>query len=202
MIASTFAGEISSSAGLAMLARGKDLSMLPTGQTTLLEKNVQSAKEQDIATAKAAKNSLKVKTQLKSGEGQKFRITIPAIPPSVNHMYGFRYGEEKDGKRHRRVYLSKEAQDFKTLTQAEYNRLRASSKDVPYIGGKVKVVVTFHLHNNRNWDTGNHTKVVYDSLNGLAWQDDKYIVEEKLKKVYEPELKQEYTEIEWSKVDA
>lgn len=82
------------------------------------------------------------------------------LPPSLNRLY--RYG--KNG-----VYMTDAGRNYK-----EYVVLTAYSQEAAVMEGALAVTLEFH---GSTGDIDNYTKVLFDSLNGVAWHDDSQVME-------------------------
>jgi crossover junction endodeoxyribonuclease RusA len=90
------------------------------------------------------------------------KFTVP-YPPSVNRYWG----KMRSG----RVYLTKEAKDFKDKVKHKY---RSAKYDNPT---KALVSVKCMIYRPRKiGDIDNIMKALLDSLKGIAYEDDKQIV--------------------------
>lgn len=88
--------------------------------------------------------------------------------PSVNHYLG----RTKSG----RTYLAEQAKEFKKLI-AIYCRDFELRKD------NVSIEFSWFINHNRRSDLDNRLKVLLDSLSGIAYLDDKQVVEIHAKKI-------------------
>lgn len=96
-------------------------------------------------------------------------VTIKDIEiPSVNHYLG----RTKSG----RTYLTEQAKEFKKLV-AIYCRNFELRKN------NVSIKFNWYINHNRRSDLDNRLKVLLDSLTGIAYIDDKQVVEIHAKKI-------------------
>lgn len=102
---------------------------------------------------------------------RKLKIKIPELPPSINHYYGrTKYGN---------IYLSNDAKVWR-----DYVTTLCLAQKIKPIKGWVKVHVTYFTKNKRIMDLDNRKKALFDSLNGKAWLDDRYILEYSTKRIF------------------
>jgi Holliday junction resolvase RusA-like endonuclease len=93
-------------------------------------------------------------------------LTLPE-PPSVNRIW-------RKGK-HGQTYLAPSAKHFHDATYAAVLKARITR---PMFDAETPVKVTLTWYRSRkSGDLDNRTKLVADALNGLAYADDKQIVE-------------------------
>lgn len=97
-------------------------------------------------------------------------IKIEGHIPSVNHIYG--------RAKHGRVYMKKAGEDFKTLLGHLARAQRAK-----VIQGSVCLSFEWHCLKKGQGDLDNKCKVIQDGLNGIAYEDDKQIVELHARKI-------------------
>lgn len=89
----------------------------------------------------------------------KFKLDYP---PSLNRLWRHFHG---------RAILSREAREYKKVVQYQALEQRVTRQDGP-------LCVSLHLFRPaKRGDIDNATKALFDSLNGLAWNDDSQIVE-------------------------
>jgi len=102
---------------------------------------------------------------------QIMKITIPGNPISVNHYTAnTRFG---------RKYLTKKAKEYQKVVL-----LSCEGIDKPFLGD-VEVKVKYFFGDRRRRDLLNYDKVWADSLEGIAYIDDKQIVKAYLEKHYD-----------------
>lgn len=83
--------------------------------------------------------------------------------PSVNHYW-------KNDYRHGRTYISHQGKEFKEIFRHE-----AFKVGFKPIDGNVQVNLIWHCTKKGRGDLDNKFKVLFDSLKGLAYHDDKQI---------------------------
>jgi len=89
-------------------------------------------------------------------------ITLPLLPPSVNHMYG----RDRRGKR---TYLTQEARDFQEMVAlaAREQRPGPIDKNTPLL---LRIEIVFPDHRRR--DVNNYVKVPEDAIaRALSFDD-------------------------------
>lgn len=91
-------------------------------------------------------------------------ITIPCIPPSVNHYYGNRIM----GKRIIR-YITKEGKAFRNIVE------KCCKSKMEPTKSKVELAVYLYFNDKRKRDLDNYMKALQDALNGIAYEDDNQI---------------------------
>ena len=101
----------------------------------------------------------------------RFNLTIQKLPPTDNHLYG------QTG--HRR-FMYQEAKDWK-----EYVTLLAKMQRRTVTKEKVRAKVDFFLKRDR--DTHGSLKVLYDSLEGVVYENDKQIYFQEINKYFDKE---------------
>ena len=97
------------------------------------------------------------------------KLTIPQLPPSDNHLYG------QTG--HRR-FMYKEGKEWK-----EFVVLLATQARPTLLKAKVRAKVDFYLKRDR--DTHGSLKILYDSLEGIAYENDKQIYKQEINKYFD-----------------
>lgn len=100
------------------------------------------------------------------------RLIIP-VPPSVNHAY--RNYTTKRGQR-RRV-LTSEAESFKSEAGWSATAWRSQTRWVmPAEGTKIIMRVWCYWGSAQRRDTDNVLKLTQDSLTGILWVDDQWVL--------------------------
>lgn len=96
-------------------------------------------------------------------------VTIKDVEiPSVNHYLG----RTKSG----RTYLTEQAKEFKKIVAIYCRNFELRQ-------GNVKIKFNWYINHNRRSDLDNRLKVLLDSLTGIAYIDDKQVVEIHAKKI-------------------
>lgn len=98
------------------------------------------------------------------------RFTIP-VAPAANRYWRTRVATTRMGKRYVQTYVSPEARRYKILV---WNQLKAAK--IPVLEGPVAVSIWW-IRTARRGDLDGRLKVALDALNGVAWQDDRQVVE-------------------------
>lgn len=96
-------------------------------------------------------------------------IVLNCRIPSVNHIYS----RGKNG-----TYLNQNGKEFKSLLG-----WTARKNKVTKLKGNVKLYFEWHCMKKGQGDLDNKCKVIQDGLNGIAYDDDKQIIELHAKKV-------------------
>lgn len=100
------------------------------------------------------------------------KISLP-LPPTTNHIYG------RSGNR---TYMKKKAKDWKT--ECSWT-IKQTWRPKPTLKGDVKVKVTYYLKRDRDLDGGN--KLLFDTMEGIVYENDKQIVQINLYKEWDKE---------------
>jgi len=53
----------------------------------------------------------------------------------------------------------------------------ARAKGIVRLGGNIRIEIKVYLHGNKDGDLDNYCKSLIDSLNGIAYEDDKQVIE-------------------------
>jgi len=96
-------------------------------------------------------------------------ITIPSIPPSVNHYYGNRAMKTKTGKYRVIRYITAEGKAFKKIVE-KCVKQPAFDSDT-----KLRIVIRLYFNDKRKRDWDNYNKALCDSLEGFAYTNDNQI---------------------------
>ena len=86
-------------------------------------------------------------------------LTIPDVPPSVNHYWIARGN---------RRFISKKGKEWKQL-------VKVISAKCKHLEGKLEMTVDVYFTDKRRRDIDNCAKAVLDSLEGIAYKDDAQI---------------------------
>ena len=95
------------------------------------------------------------------------RITIPCIPPTVNHYWGYR----ALGRGKIRKYLTTKAKAFKNIVKKCYSGDIFKKSPDKYLC----VWVFLYYGDKRKRDIDNNLKAVFDSFNNVVWEDDSQV---------------------------
>ena len=96
-------------------------------------------------------------------------IEIPMIPPSVNHAY--------KRARNKRLFLSKEAKDFQqVLTLVAQQAAKKENWELISKKEFFKVCFEFEFKDRRFPDPNNLLKILIDTLQGIIYDNDKYLL--------------------------
>ena len=105
--------------------------------------------------------------------GRVIRITVPMLPPSINHAYISRVYKPKHGGKQR-------VGKFMSKTGKEYKKMMATILDSHQDKGlfpvdyNVKIRFTFCFGTKHRVDLDNRMKVAQDSISGIVIKDDKF----------------------------
>lgn len=102
------------------------------------------------------------------------KFVFPGVPQSTNDLYKFtcRLGYPK-------VYMVKAGKDLKEV----YRWIaRTSWKGEPISGRKIALKVVLYFKDERRHDIDNYNKILFDSMNGIVWEDDSQIDELEIRK--------------------
>ena len=105
-------------------------------------------------------------------------IVLKGQAKSTNHIYKARCFNN-----HPSVYLSKEGKDIKE----DYIRQLKKQYKGEVQQGDIRLSVVFFHGDKRKRDLDNYQKLVWDSCNGILFEDDSQIVELYLRKAYDKE---------------
>jgi len=98
----------------------------------------------------------------------KFKITLPFLPPSVNHAYAVR----KQG-----MYMKRSAKDFVEEVQLLTKQALKKQKFTKIPAGNFFVMeVYFTFKNKRFPDPNNMLKILIDAFEGFVFENDKWLL--------------------------
>lgn len=103
-----------------------------------------------------------------------FKITLTSLPPSVNHAYN----TVRKGKRVVR-FRTKKSLDF-----IEYVRKECESFIEKPFENDVSVKLHITFGDRRKRDIDNILKILFDSLEGIIWLDDRQVAELYIKREF------------------
>lgn len=98
---------------------------------------------------------------------KKVELTLP-VPPSVNRIWR--------RSKHGGVYKVEAAANYDVAVLAAWREAYPKLKDPPFPDGPVKYLMTWYRWPAKG-DTSNRIKVVEDSMNGVAWTDDRQVTD-------------------------
>ena len=100
------------------------------------------------------------------------QIVLP-WPPTVNLLYGFNVMHRRGGGGHFvKPYMKPEGKKYK-----EYAFLVARAAGAELIEGPVEMIIELHPPDKRKRDMDNLLKILQDSFNGVAYDDDYQIAD-------------------------
>ena len=100
------------------------------------------------------------------------KLTIPKLPPTDNHLYGMR-GRIK--------FMYKEGKDWKLFATEEAKKQYKGE----ILTGSIFTNVKFYLKRDR--DVHGSLKLLFDSLEGIIYENDKQITKETIEKFIDKE---------------
>ena len=88
--------------------------------------------------------------------------------------------------KHGNFYTPKQTKEWEALVAWKWREQHGA--DVPFKNGPVSLKAVFYYADRRAPDTDNLVKLICDSLNGIAWNDDRQVVEIYARKILGAEV--------------